>query len=77
MPEISRFLGVVIAMFYRHHSPARFHAQYGDYQITVTIEAGTVSGEFPKRALSHVLEWLELHSMNCWEIGNLPENENR
>ena len=71
MPEISRFLGIVIAMFYRDHSPPHFHAVYGDFDITVTIEGGFISGEFPKRALSHVLEWLELHKadlMQNWEL---------
>jgi hypothetical protein len=71
MPEISRFLGIVIAMFYREHAPPHFHATYGDFEITVTIETGIVSGEFPKRALSHVLEWLELHKeelMDNWEL---------
>jgi len=38
MPELSRFLGIVIAMFYREHGPAHFHAVYGDYKITVEIE---------------------------------------
>jgi Domain of unknown function (DUF4160)/Protein of unknown function (DUF2442) len=71
MPEISRFLGIVIAMFYRDHSPPHFHAIYGDFEVTVTIETGIVSGEFPKRALSHVLEWLELHKselLKDWEL---------
>lgn len=71
MPEISRFLGIVIAMFYREHAPPHFHATYGDFEITVTIETGIVSGEFPKRALSHVLEWLELHKEELtenWEL---------
>ena len=71
MPEISRFLGIVIAMFYRDHSPPHFHAKYGDFEITVTIETGIVSGEFPKRALAHVIEWLELHKAELlvdWEL---------
>jgi hypothetical protein len=71
MPEISRFLGIVIAMFYRDHGPAHFHAKYGDFEITVEVETGIVSGEFPKRALSHVLEWLELHKaelLEDWEL---------
>lgn len=61
MPEISRFLGIVIGMFYRDHSPPHFHARYGDFEITVGIEDGVVKGEFPKRALHHVIEWSELH----------------
>jgi hypothetical protein len=71
MPEISRFLGIIIAMYYRDHAPAHFDAMYGDYEITVTIDAGIVSGEFPKRALTHVLEWYELHKADLladWEL---------
>lgn len=59
MPELSRFLGIVIAMFYRDHEPGHFHAVYGEYEITVGIEDGVVKGEFPRRALRHVLEWYE------------------
>lgn len=76
MPEISRFLGIVIAMFYRDHAPAHFHAYYGEFEITVEIEKGIVSGRFPKRALSHVLEWLELHKQELledWALAALRE----
>ena len=48
-------------MFYRDHVPAHFHAIYGEYQITVDIDTGVIHGDFPKRALRHVLEWAELH----------------
>lgn len=61
MPELSRFLGIVIGMFVREHPPPHFHAVYGEYQITVDIQSGVVHGDFPKRALRHVLEWLDLH----------------
>ena len=62
MPEISRFLGVVIAMYYNDHDPAHFHARYGDRVIRVAIENGQVlSGTFPRRAQGLVLEWLALH----------------
>jgi len=56
MPEKSRFLGIVIAIFYRDHSPAHFHAVYGGYHITVEIATGLVEGRFPTRAFQHVLE---------------------
>ncbi len=71
MPEISRFLGIVIAIFYNDHPPSHFHAVYGEYRITVSIEEGIVKGAFPKRALRHVLEWHELyrdHLRENWEL---------
>ena len=61
MPEISRFFGIVIAMYFRDHNPPHFHAYYGDYTIEVEIESGRAFGEFPKRALGLVLEWLEIN----------------
>lgn len=71
MPEISRFLGIIIYMYYREHSPAHFHAEYGNYTITVEIESGVVQGKFPRRALSAVLEWYALHKDELrknWEL---------
>ena len=56
MPEISRFLGIVIGMLFNEHGLPHFHAVYGDDKITVEIESGTVRGEFPPRALRLVLE---------------------
>jgi hypothetical protein len=61
MPEISRFLGILIAMYYRDHEPAHFHAFYGEHQITVEVASGRVRGVFPRRARSLVLEWWDLH----------------
>ena len=69
MPELSRFLGIVIAMYYRDHGPAHFHAIYGDFEVTVEIESGLVTGDFPKRAQAHVEEWRQLHReelLNAW-----------
>jgi hypothetical protein len=61
MPEISRFFGVVIRMLANDHAPPHFHAQYGEYEVTVTIRDGIVAGRFPGRALRLVLEWRDLH----------------
>jgi hypothetical protein len=73
MPEISRFLGIVIAMFYRDHEPPHFHAKYGGYEITVEIETGVVEGRFPRRALHHVLEWHELHKAELLDLWKLAK----
>lgn len=35
MPEISRFLGIIIYMYYRDHLPPHFHAEYGEYEINL------------------------------------------
>lgn len=61
MPELSRFLGIVIFMNYRDHQPPHFHARYNDYEITVEIETGVITGKMPRRALNLVLEWSDRH----------------
>lgn len=61
MPEISRFLGIVIFMNFNEHPPPHFHAKYGEYHITVELQTGIVEGKFPKRALKLVMEWYEQH----------------
>lgn len=71
MLELSRFLGIVIAIYYRDHGPAHFHAIYGDIEITVEIESGRINGDFPKRALSHVMEWRDLHRVELSEAWSL------
>ena len=70
MPQISTFYGLVILMNFKDHAPPHFHVWYGEYQITVTIEDGIVTGKMPKRALKMVFEWLELHReelFKTWE----------
>ena len=57
MPEISRFLGIVIGIFYSEHGVAHFHAVYGEHEISVEVESGKIHGQFPARALRLVLEW--------------------
>ena len=79
MPEISRFLGISIYIYYREHDPPHFHAEYGEFEITFEIEAGIVSGRFPRRALNLVIEWWMLHKAELlanWELAanKLPLN---
>lgn len=71
MPIISSFLGIMITMYWNDHLPPHFHAKYGEFEITISIQNGVVEGKFPKRALHHVLEWYELHKnelMEDWEL---------
>ena len=67
MPEISRFLGIVVGIFYSEHGVAHFHAAYGEYEISVEVESGEVHGHFPPRALRLVLEWASLHRQELIE----------
>ncbi|MDP1903768.1 MAG: DUF4160 domain-containing protein [Pseudomonadota bacterium] len=72
MPEISRFLGIIIAMFYNEHNPPHFHARYGEYKIEIAIQTLSVlAGKLPPRAMGLVMEWASRHQdelMVDWEL---------
>ena len=62
MPEISRFLGIIIKMFYNDHSPAHFHAQYQNYKATFSITTGQmIDGKFPLKQSAYVTAWALMH----------------
>jgi len=57
MPEISRFLGIIIAMYYNDHRPPHFHAKYGSFEALIEIETGgVIRGHLPPRVLGLVQE---------------------
>lgn len=61
MPEVSRFHGIVIMMFYKEHNPPHFHANYGEYRIVVNILDRTIKGFMPKRAIKLIFTWMDLY----------------
>ena len=62
MPEISRFYGIVVRMYYNDHAPPHFHAEYSAQEAVVDIATlGTIAGRIPPRAMALVVEWAQLH----------------
>ena len=62
MPEICRFYGIIIAMFFDDHNPPHFHARYGKDNVAIEISSLRVlEGQFPPRALGLVIEWATQH----------------
>jgi hypothetical protein len=62
MPQISRFFGIIISMYFNDHNPPHFHAQYGEDECLIEINGLTViEGKIPSRALGMVIEWATLH----------------
>lgn len=58
MPELSRFLGIIIAMYFRDHDPPHFHARYGEHRATFTIDdLRLLEGSLPRRVSALVVEW--------------------
>lgn len=62
MPEISRFLGIVITMYFNDHNPPHFHVRYEDFRAILGIDPLELrEGKLPPRVLGLVIEWAELH----------------
>jgi len=75
MPEISRFYGIVIKMFFDDHQPPHFHAEYGEDQAVVAIGTlAVIAGKLPPRALALVKEWARLHQDELREAWRKAKN---
>ena len=68
MPEICRFLGIIITMYLSEHNPPHFHARYGEHKAEIAIETlSLIAGRLPPRALGLVMEWASSHHQELIE----------
>ena len=71
MPEICRFLGIIIYMYFSEHNPPHFHIKYNEYKAVMDIsKLNILEGHLPARVRGLVEEWAELHKselMQLWE----------
>lgn len=69
MPEIARFYGIVIKVFFGDHPPPHFHAIYGEYNALVDVESlEIIEGDLPSRAQKLVLEWAMLYQQDLLQM---------
>lgn len=62
MPEISRFLGIIVAMYYKEHNPPHFHVRYNEHRAAISInDLALLEGKLPPKVLSLVIEWASMH----------------
>ncbi len=78
MPEISRFFGIIIRMYFQDYNPPHFHAEYGEYKAEYDIQTlQIINGTMHRRAHALVLEWAFQHReelIKDWELAALPTN---
>ena len=68
MPELCRFYGIVIRMYFNDHGPPHFHALYGGQEALVEIDSlAVMQGQLPPRAHGLVVEWASLHQAELRE----------
>lgn len=71
MPEISRFYGIVIKMFFKskEHEPSHIHALYGEYVGIFNLKTHKMTdGDLPQKAQALVEEWLIINADKLQEM---------
>jgi hypothetical protein len=62
MPEISRFFGIIVRMFYDEHNPPHIHAEYSGSKAVFDFKGNILKGDLCSRTATKLIrEWLDLH----------------
>jgi len=81
MPEIARFFGIVVQMFYDDHNPPHLHAEYQGRKALVDFNGNVLRGDLGSRtALRLLREWIDLHAeelMADWELARASKEIQR
>ena len=70
MPEICRFFGIIIFLYWKDHNPPHIHFTYGDYECSISVLDRIVDGQAPAKVIAKVNEWINLHEaeiLSLWE----------
>jgi len=74
MPEISRFLGIIISMYFDEHNPPHFHLKYNEYRASMKIsDFNIIAGSVPAKVRGLVQEWAELHQAELQQMWETKE----
>ncbi|MDE5612213.1 MAG: DUF4160 domain-containing protein [Odoribacter sp.] len=70
MPEICRFFGIIISLYWKDHNPPHLHFTYGNYECSISVLDRIVDGQAPAKVIAKVNEWIDLHEgeiLVAWE----------
>ncbi len=77
MPEISRFYGIIVYMFFNDHNPPHFKVKYGEFEANILIENGQIlNGDLPISKHKLVQAWAEIHKnelLKMWDTKNFSK----
>ena len=74
MPEVTRFYGIIIKVFFGDHPPPHFHAIYGEYNALISIESlEIIEGDLPNRAQKMVIDWAQMYQKDLLAIWETQE----
>ena len=68
MPEICRFFGIIIRMFFDDHEPPHIHVEYQGYKAVFDLKGNITRGDIQSRtAIKLVREWIDLRTNELQE----------
>jgi hypothetical protein len=77
MPEICRFLGIIIYIYYADHDPPHLHAKYNEEWAKFDLQTLSLTeGKLPKRVHALVVEWMLENQdalMQLWHLAQRHE----
>ena len=77
MPEISRFLGIIITMYYNDHPPPHFPVRYNQQKAIIDIQKlSIIEGQLSPRILGLVIEWADIHQTELIENWQRAREQN-
>ncbi len=72
MPEISRFFGIIIRMFFDEHNPPHIHVEYQGNKAVLDLSGNIMRGDLRSRTATRLVrEWIDLHVAELredWEL---------
>ena len=73
MPELSRFFGIIVYMFFndvgKHYKP-HIHARYGEYEIVLSLDGEVLEGRMPRKQMVLISAWCVLHEEELYKAWN-------
>lgn len=77
MPEISRFLGIIVTMYYNDHPPPHFHIRYNQQKAIIDLETLSIlEGKLSPRVLGLVIEWAAIHQIELLDNWQRAREQN-
>ncbi len=73
MPELSRFMGIVIKLLFKddsQHNKPHIHVYYGEYEASIGIDGELLAGSIPLKQLRIVQGWLAIHEEEAYAAWN-------
>jgi hypothetical protein len=78
MPELSRFLGMVVSIYFDDHNPPHFHVEYNDNEALISInDLSVIKGNLPPRVMGLAMEWARLHQNELLENWNMVKDSGK